>query len=84
MVVCRKSFDRATPRIVIVSAMNFTVFGIVVMGEACRADSLVVLPIRMEARARRIRGGMMFLVSLWGLVLVRDGPVRISRIICML
>lgn len=83
-VVCKRSFDRVTPRIVIISAMSFTVFGIVVMGGVCRVDSLVMLPMRMEARARRIRGEMVFLVSLWGLMFVWDGPVRISRIICML
>lgn len=83
-VVCLRSFDRMTPRIVMVSAINFTIFGIVVIGEVCRVDSLVMLPIRMDVRVRRISGGTMFLVSLWRLMLVCEGPVRISRIICML
>lgn len=32
-VVCARSFDKVIPRIVIISAMSFTIMGIVVMGE---------------------------------------------------
>lgn len=74
----------AIPSIVIINAMSFTVFGIVIIGGVCRVDNLVMLPMRMEARVRRISGGTVLLTSLWGLILMCDGPVRMSRIICIL
>lgn len=79
-----KSFDRVIPRAVIASARSLTVFGIVVIEVVCKVVSLVMLPMRMDIRVRRIRGEMMFLASLCNLILVCGGPVRISRIICML
>lgn len=42
-----------------------------------------MLPMRMDAMVRRMSGRLVLFVSLWGL-LVRDGPVRVSKIICML
>lgn len=53
-------------------------------GVVCKVVSLVMVPMRMDIRVRRVRGGTMFLASLCNLVLVCEGPVRISRIICML
>lgn len=47
-----------------VRAMSFTIFGIVPTGVVCRVDNLVMLPIIMDARVRRVRGKIMFLVSL--------------------
>lgn len=63
MVEDRRSIASMIPMRVTISALNLMVFGMVIVVVVCRADSFVIVPIKIDPNVRRIIGLVGALVS---------------------